>query len=209
MIVPTRLLFRLRDDPAVRQSLLDIKAEVSRAWTKGTLLHIDGSVCLYGAAALTGIPRGHVRSGPGHGPAEGQSINGRQDPAAECHVEFDLDSPTGVAMLLLAAVAGVHHTELAKWQDAPERTQADVVDLIDKVLAMPDKLRDAMQRIEQRAERDRALQIARASQVPIGLILGPPPLLVDIEKHEPDYSRDERVAMMDDSPGSLKPEVVR
>jgi hypothetical protein len=180
-VIPTRLLFRLRDDPAVRQSLLDFKAEVSRRWTKGVVIDIDGGVCLFGAAARTGIPRGHVRSGPG--PAGAECIKGRQEANADSHVQVDMESATGIALQLLAAAAGVQYTELAEWQDAPERTQADVVDLIDKVLVLPDKLLAAMQRIE----RDRALQIAHAFQVPLGLIFGPP--LVDVEKPSPTTSR--------------------
>ena len=112
---------------ATRQALLDMKQHLARGWTQGELQNKDG-VCLFGALVQAWPDGLRTCVGPG-------TVTGREGGAASGAVGIAGGSAFQ-AMQLLAVAAGVGDIDqLAVWNDQPQRTHEQVIDLIDQVLA--------------------------------------------------------------------------
>lgn len=120
----------------VRHVLLDMKSHLSKGWLQGTYGDGDSKdtsekVCLFGALIKTNRIDCYAVDPRNYPPG----VTGRGDRNYHHVFAIITDSPEEIAIKLLAEKAGVYWKELAVWQDAPERTHVEIIDLIDSVLA--------------------------------------------------------------------------
>lgn len=117
-------------DIQVRQILQSIKVTIlKRGWTQGSLVSKTG-VCLFGAVTCQGtIPVKRTIENE-----DEFSIKGRDKGEEPTSYNLSFFAPAGKAFILLAYQAGVMLSDLAVWQDDPDRTQEEVIKLIDDTL---------------------------------------------------------------------------
>jgi hypothetical protein len=136
----------------VRQILLKAKAALAAGWIQGDLMNEEEeAVCLYGAlvrgANMQPLPPWACGTSP--------SVEGRGGDGSVTFGIFD-GSPEAEAVVLLAELAGVTDSnKLALWNDEPDRTAEQVVDLFDRALEAlpaPEPYRCGIAAIDNRAD---------------------------------------------------------
>jgi hypothetical protein len=126
-------------DTETRSLLLNMKASLSKGWVQGKLgidedikLNEEG-VCLFGAAMALGPCR--VASGLADEISVENPVKGRQQGTGYVTlITAEEGTSTYSAMDLIAKELNIPMVDVALWNDAPERTHQDIIDVIDCVL---------------------------------------------------------------------------
>lgn len=111
-----------------RTILLDMKGKLSAGWIKGSIFNENG-MCLLGAAAKAGNLMPTTHRNP-----DAILAKNRSSTQSRFHFHVMSDTPLAKAMLALAETAGISWEDLAVWNDDPNRTHQEIIDLIDKTL---------------------------------------------------------------------------
>lgn len=121
--------------PQARQILLDMKAHLSIGWVQNLLFDTaeegEETTCLLGAGVRVAGLEGRVVMG-----TDSAAYSGRKGPIGVPVTQYYPDNNPYLveAFDLLADDLGITRIELAIWNDAPGRTHAEIIDLIDRVL---------------------------------------------------------------------------